>query len=161
MNSGVAGELVCTRTSVKTLLTATGANTVGPSLGPDSIGTTRFIAPALLIASASSQNQTNDEWTASTRKKFQDPHVILKNYGGHQLDFLAQIELSLSCGDGQVNSIVIMRKGSPNNHLIGTDVQPKLGLTLVAENDDRGMTDLCSGQQNEYWPSRRETRVPT
>lgn len=46
-----------------------------------------------------------------------------------------------------MNTVVLVRKGAPNDLLIGTDVQPKLGLTLVAKNDDGGMTDLFSGQQ--------------
>lgn len=45
-----------------------------------------------------------------------------------------------------MNSVVLVRKGAPNDLLIGTDVQPKLGFTLVAENDDGGMTDLFNGQ---------------
>ena len=45
-----------------------------------------------------------------------------------------------------MNCVALVRKGAPNDLLIGTDVQPKLGLTLVAENDDGGMSDLFSGQ---------------
>ena len=93
-----------------------------------------------------SKNQTNDQWMELTREKFKDPDVVLKNYGGQQLDFIAQIDLSLSRGDRQVNSVVLVRKGVPNELLVGTDVQPQLGLSLVAEDSDGGMIDLFSGQ---------------
>ena len=45
------------------------------------------------------EDQTDAQWIESTREKFKDPDVALKNYGGHQLDFTAQIELSPSRGD--------------------------------------------------------------
>ena len=66
-----------------------------------------------------SKNQTNDQWMELTREKFKDPDVILKNYGGQQLDFIAHIYLSLSRGDRQVN---LVRKEAANELLIGTDV---------------------------------------
>ena len=35
-----------------------------------------------------------------------------------------------------------MRKDAPNDLLVETDVQPKLGLSVVMKDDDGGMTDL-------------------
>ena len=90
------------------------------------------------------EDQTDAQWIESTRE---DPDVALKNYGGHQLDFTAQIELSPSRGDRHLTSVVLVRKGAPNNLLVGTDVQPKLGLSVVARDEDGGMTDLLSGQR--------------
>ena len=49
-----------------------------------------------------------------------------------------------------MNSVVLVRKGAPNELLIGTDVQPQLGLSLVAEDSDGGMTDLFSGQRLNF-----------
>ena len=90
------------------------------------------------------EDQTDAQWIESTRE---DPDVALKNYGGHQLDFTAQIELSPSRGDRHLTSVVLVRKGAPNNLLVGTDVQPKLGLSVVARDENGGMTDLLSGQR--------------
>ena len=77
------------------------------------------------------KEQTDAQWIESTQEKFKDP-------GGHQLHFIAQIELTLT---------VLVKKGAPNDLLLGTDVQPKLGLTVVTKDDYRGLTDLFSGQQ--------------
>ena len=35
------------------------------------------------------EKQTEDELIKATRGRFKDPNVTLKNYGGHQLDFIA------------------------------------------------------------------------
>ena len=82
-----------------------------------------------------------------TREKFKDPDIVLKNYGGQPLDFIAQIDLSLSRGDRQADTVVLVRKGAPNDLLIGTDVQQQLGLSLIAEEGDGRITDLFSGQR--------------
>lgn len=50
------------------------------------------------------QDQTDTQWIESTQEKFKDPDVTLKSYGGHRLDFTAQIELSLSRGDRHLTS---------------------------------------------------------
>ena len=93
------------------------------------------------------KEQTDAQWIELTREKFKDPDVTLKNYGGHQLHFIAQIELTLTRGERRSTSTVLVRKGAPNDLLLGTDVQPKLGLTVVTKDDDGGLTDLFSGQR--------------
>ena len=54
---------------------------------------------------------TVNHWVELTRAKFKDPDIVFKNYGGQPLDFLAQINLSLSRGDRQVNSRRSRQKG--------------------------------------------------
>ena len=49
--------------------------------------------------------QTDEQWWEATWKKFQEPDVALSSYGGHRLDFIAQILLSLSQGDQQIKTI--------------------------------------------------------
>ena len=94
------------------------------------------------------KEQTNAQWIESTHKQFKDPDITLKNYGGHQLDFIAQVEFTLSRGDRQLTSTVLVRKDAPNDLLVGTDVQPKLGFSLVTKDDDGGTTDLFTGQRS-------------
>ena len=69
-------------------------------------------------------------------RKFHDPDVNLKNYGGQQIDFMAQIELSLSQGDREITKMVLVRKDAPNDLLMGTDIQPELGFSLVVTDTD-------------------------
>ena len=103
------------------------------------------------------KNQTNDQWMELTREKFKNPDIVLKNYGDQPLDFLVQIYLSLCRGDRQVNSVVLVRKGAPNNLLIGTDVQHQLGLSLIAEDSNGGITDLFSGQRLNFRQTTSKT----
>ena len=93
------------------------------------------------------KEQTDAQWIESTQEKFKDPDVTLKNYGGHQLHFIAQIELTLTRGERRFTSTVLVKKGAPNDLLLGTDVQPKLGLTVVTKDDGGGLTDLFSGRR--------------
>jgi hypothetical protein len=79
----------------------------------------------------------------ATQEKFRKPDVVLNNYGGHRLHFIAQVELSLSQGD----SMVLVQKNAPNDLLIRTDVQPKLGFSLVMRAPAGEATDLLSGQR--------------
>ena len=60
------------------------------------------------------QDQTNAQWTEATRKKLKNPDVLLKNCGGHQLDFVPQTELMLSRGDQKLVSTILVRKDAPN-----------------------------------------------
>ena len=93
------------------------------------------------------QGQTNQQWQDATRKKFTDPDVTLKSYGGFQLHFMAQIELLLTRGNYQAKVTALVRKDAPNDLLIGTDVQPKLGFALLVKEEDGGAIDLFSGQE--------------
>ena len=92
------------------------------------------------------QDQTDTQWIESTQENFKDPDVTLKSCGGHRLDFTAQIELSLYRGDRHLTSTVLVRKGTPNDLLVGTDVQPKFGISVVTRDDDGGVTGLFSGK---------------
>ena len=93
------------------------------------------------------KGQTYFEWKKLVREKFKDPDITLKNYGGHQLYFIGQIELTLYQGDRHLTSTLLVKKDAPNNLLVGTDVQPLLGLSVVTKDDDGGMTDLFTGQR--------------
>ena len=90
-------------------------------------------------------DETDEQWREATRKKFHDPDVILKSYGGQQLDSMAQIEVSLSQGDRETKKTVLVRKDTPNDLLIGTDVHPELGFSLAATESTGKATDLFAG----------------
>lgn len=79
------------------------------------------------------KDQTNAQWTEVARGKLKNTDVLLKNYGGYQLDFIAQTELTLSRGNQKLVSTVLVRKDAPNDLLVGTDVQPQLGFSLIVK----------------------------
>ena len=92
------------------------------------------------------KDQTDQEWQEATRKWFTDPDVTLRSYGGVQLHFLAEIELSISQGDQQVEVVALVWKDAPIDLLIGTDAQPRLGFSLYVRGTDGRATNLFSGR---------------
>ena len=89
-------------------------------------------------------DETDKQWREATMKNFHDPNVVLKRYGGQRLDFMAQIELSLSRGDQEMKTVLV-KKDAPNDLLIGTNVQPELGFSLVVTESNGKATDLFDG----------------
>ena len=61
---------------------------------------------------ARTKDQTNQQW-----KRFTDPDVTLKSYGGFQLHFMAQIELSLARGNYRAEVTALVKKDAPNDLL--------------------------------------------
>ena len=112
---------------------------------PATIASLEFVLKVL--KSNRPKEQTDAQWKESTRKKLKDPDVMLKNYGGHRLDFIAQIELTLSRGQYQLITTILVRKDAPNDLLLGTDVQPQLGFSLGTKDADGSITDLFTGER--------------
>ena len=50
----------------------------------------------MVLKSNRPKEQTDAQWMKSTRKKLKDPDDMLKNYGRHRFDLIAQFELTLS-----------------------------------------------------------------
>ena len=112
---------------------------------PATIASLEFVLKVL--KSNRPKEQTDAQWIESTRKKLKGPDVMLKNYGGHRLDFIAQVELTLSRGQYQLITTILVRKDAPNNLLLGTDVQPQLGFSLGTKDADGSITDLFTGER--------------
>ena len=49
-----------------------------------------------VLAQERPPDQTPGEWKKQTLKRFAAPEVRLKSYGGHRLEMMAQIDLTLS-----------------------------------------------------------------
>ena len=59
---------------------------------------------------------------------------------------MAQIDLTLSQEARKAETSALVRKDAPNELLIGTDVQPRLGFSLVVKGVDGQSTDLFSDE---------------
>ena len=90
--------------------------------------------------------QSTAEWQDKITEKFSDPEVTLKNYGGHRLDIMAQVLVSLTQGEHQIEAMVLVQKGAPNNLLLGSDVQPQLGFSLAMEKSSTEAVDLLTSK---------------
>ena len=138
----------------------TSTNALVDTGSPATIVSLKFVLEVL--KRARTKDQTNQQWIDATQKRFQqwidatqkrftDPDVTLKSYGGFQLHFMAQIELSLARGNYQAEATALVKKDAPNDLLIGTDVQPKLGLALLVKEEDGRTIDLFSGQETTVY----------
>ena len=90
-------------------------------------------------------DQSLDQWKEATHQKFGNPDLALNNYGGQRLSLIAQIELTLSQGDREVQAVVLVQKDAPNDLLLGTDSQPQLGFTLSLRKGGGKVVGLLGG----------------
>ena len=81
------------------------------------------------------KEQTPAQWKEATWKRFSQPAILLRAYSGHKLNIMVQVSLRLTHGSRTVEAMVLVQEGAPNEFLLGTDLQPKLGFALVAEKE--------------------------
>ena len=81
-----------------------------------------------ILTSEVGSEQIDSHWEETTNRKFSMHKVSLSVYGGNQLNILCQICLRLSQGGQTVGGVVLVQPGTPNDQLLGTDFQPKLGF---------------------------------
>ena len=77
--------------------------------------------------------------------EFSPPSVLLKAYSGHKLNILSQVCLQLTHGSRTMEATVLVQEGALTNLLLGTDLQSRLGFSLVAETGTT-LTDLLTGE---------------
>ena len=80
-------------------------------------------------------------------KRFEPLSTVLRSYGGACLDIVAQLPVTLSQGSDQVGAVVLVQKDAPNDLLIGTDIQPLLGFTLIMRKAGAVSTDLLTASE--------------
>ena len=90
-----------------------------------------------------------EEWKQETIKKFSEPTVNLRNYGGLRLNVSSQVQFNFSQGEERERAIVLVQKDAPHQVLLGTDLQPQLGISLVIAKPG-GAVDLLTGKE---WPT--------
>jgi len=67
----------------------------------------------------------------------------MKNYGGSQLDLMAQLSLYITQEEEHIGDIIaVVQKDTPNNLLLGTDTLLCLGFTLLRKDLDTHAVDL-------------------
>ena len=101
-------------------------------------------------------DETPEQWKKETYAKFASPDVTLKSYGGKPVDIIAQIEVTLALGKQEVRSPVLVQKDAPNDLLLGTDLLPQLGVSLVVGKGDGGLVDLLSGCEPHFVVQRND-----
>ena len=126
---------------------------------PATIASLQFLLK--VFAGQRTPQQTVSQWKEEVYKKFTIPSISLQNYGGHQLDILAQTQLTLSKGDRRAKANVFVQKDAPNELLLGTDVQPLLGFSLMVAGKDGKVADLLSSSESSQRDSRTHSEPPS
>ena len=75
--------------------------------------------------------QTVEQWKEEVRNRLQNPSLILRNYGGNELDILKETTVKLERGGYSCTAVVLLQKNPPHDLLIGTDLLPLLGFQLI------------------------------
>ena len=97
--------------------------------------------------------QTAAEWKEAVLGRLSPPSVTLRAYSGHKLKVTAQVCLRLTYGWRTVEANVLVLREAPNDLLLGTDVQPQLGFSVVADSAEK-LTDLLTGKDHVGVPAR-------
>ena len=98
-----------------------------------------FLVQAL--AKKRDNQQTPSGWMKAVEQRFELPGVPLKNYG-EELNLVGQLEAALSYEDCLVTATIEVQKNAPVELLLGNDLQPQLGVAVLAKVDDLTMDML-------------------
>ena len=61
------------------------------------------------------------EWGEKVKQRFRKPTVLLKNYGGGELNIVGEVECCLTRSNYTVKALLQVQKGAPVDLLLGTD----------------------------------------
>ena len=104
-----------------------------------------FVVQAL--AENCEKHVTPIECMSAVEQRFQVPEVPLKSYGGEELNLVGQTKVVLSRCNYSTEATIQVQKDAPVKLLIGTDMQPQLGIAFVMQ-DEGQVTDLL---KQEPW----------
>ena len=76
-------------------------------------------------------SQSPEDWGKAVMERLQPTSVSLRSYGGEELSIVRQVRCLISCGEYSVESVLQVQKGAPVNLLLGTDLLPQLGFSLI------------------------------
>ena len=141
-SGSILGPAVTVKLGVNGVLTDALVDTGSPA----TIVSLKFILKVL--ADSKNSQQTAEEWRKETMKKFSAPAVTLTSCGGDRLNILAQIPVVLSQGELRTDAMVLVQKGAPHSLLLGTDLQARLGFSLIVESGGRRVDLLRDEGEN-------------
>ena len=81
------------------------------------------------------------EWKEEVRRRLSPSELVLRNYGGGELNVIKQMTATIRRGEHECETTVLVQKGSPLDLLVGTDVQPLLGF-LVLQTEGAKAVDI-------------------
>ena len=76
-------------------------------------------------------DQTPEDWRRVVEKRLEEPQLTLQHYGGGQLNTVCQVKVHIARDGYSVDTVVQVHKSALTNLLLGTDLLPKLGFSLL------------------------------
>ena len=98
------------------------------------------------LAKKRQAEQSPTQWRSEIEERLEPPTLPLQSYGGSELNLVKQIRVTLSRAGFSVTSVVQVHSGAPVDLLLGTDLLPQLGFSMVAQGPDGSALDLLQEQ---------------
>ena len=98
------------------------------------------------------------EWKVAASDRLEPPTMTLKSYTGGELNLIGQLQVQLTTISHVVDTVVQVQKDAPVDLLLGTDVQPALGFSLIQCDGSGTASDLT--KEGLKW-SRLASRTDT
>ena len=96
----------------------------------------------LALAKGRPTNQTPAEWELAVRQHLKPPEITLCRYGGGSLDIVGQLTATIQSGPYRKMAVVLVQNRTPEDLLLGTDLQPYLGFQLSQKSIGGPMVEL-------------------
>ena len=97
--------------------------------GSPSIVSLEFFLRA--AATRRTQEQTPADWRKAIKQRLHPTTNSLRSYGGSELQIVSQVRCRIAWQDRVIDTVLQVQKAAPVDLLLGTDVLPLLGFTLV------------------------------
>ena len=106
-------------------------------------------------------DQTPEDWRRAVEKRLEEPQLTLQHYGGGQLNTVCQVKVHIARDGYSADAVVQVHKGAPTNLLLGTDLLPKLGFSLLESQNNGETVDLFSRGKQSPEQSTKPKSIPT
>lgn len=102
----------------------------------------------MACAQARPQGQSPDEWEAEIRSKLHPSTVTLRNYGGGEISIVGEVNATIVHGSHEIEAPLQVQPEASVDLLLGTDLMPSLGFTLMSIESGTVGKDLFRGCQS-------------
>ena len=103
-----------------------------------------------VLAKNRRSGQAKEEWREEVEKRFLPPTLSINNYGGGEVNIIGQITVTLSHGDKECETTILVQKGASLSLLLGTDMLPSLGFYVVYGAGPGPMQELLQGKMWDH-----------
>ena len=92
--------------------------------------------------------QSPAEWGEEVKQHCRRSTILLKSYGGDELNIVSEVEYCLTRGNCTVKAILQVQKGALVDLLLGTDTLPRLGFSFQQIESSGHSVELLLGSND-------------